>query len=331
MISITSDLGESFLPYDAQLVVELLSCESYQGVIVWATIQWSAGMRHLPIAVPIPKSRAASPLRLRVGARRGCTSDSFEALQDGTCHGIVSAWSATFTSTSRASNWVERRFAIETQSPLSIWEETGDSIARHIWDAGVSLACNLKILSSKINDLAMPMHAQHGRTSTRIIELGSGCGIVGLALSQAIENVDLVLTDLPDARTCIERNMQCLSMPTGSRVRFQELDWDENIPSDVLESEPPISLVVASDCIYNADSSPALVRTLACLARSGPKVYVVIAAKTRHDSERVFFSLMQTSGFIRSHAYSQILPGDIKEEKPELVQVDIFTLADTTL
>jgi hypothetical protein len=136
LITITSDLGDSFLPYDIQLAAELVACaESEEDVLVWRTVQWTGGMRSLPIAIPLPKSFQASSsrLRVRVGVEPKRRHDEYASLSEQDARGVLSAWSATFTPNVEAQRLVERRFMLPKGSISSIWEETGESIARHLW------------------------------------------------------------------------------------------------------------------------------------------------------------------------------------------------------
>lgn len=135
LITITSDLGDSFLPYDIQLAAELLVCaDSGQHVAVWTTVQWSAGMRTLPIALPLPNPQVSSSmLRVKVGVEPKKTHDDYQALSEQDARGVVSAWSPPFTSDAEPVKLVERRFKLANEPAISIWEETGESIARHLW------------------------------------------------------------------------------------------------------------------------------------------------------------------------------------------------------
>jgi hypothetical protein len=133
LITITSDLGDSFLPYDLNLSAELLSTSPREEVIVWRTVQWKAGMRNLPISLPISQSR---PIRVRVGVDAKAHKDDLEKLNSEDARGVVSAWSAPLDpmrSINQAERFVERRFAIGKGECLAVWEETGESIARHLW------------------------------------------------------------------------------------------------------------------------------------------------------------------------------------------------------
>lgn len=133
LITITSDLGDSFFPHDAELVAELLDCKD-ERILVWRTVAWAAGMRTLAVTLPLKKSYASIPLRLRIGTEHNVSFDTFQHFSQTDSQGIVSAWSAEFNAhgVKEAIKLVERRFSI-AQSILRIWEETGESIARHLW------------------------------------------------------------------------------------------------------------------------------------------------------------------------------------------------------
>jgi hypothetical protein len=136
LITITSDLGDSFLPYDVQLSAELLSSESTEAVVVWKTIQWSAGMRSLPVTFPLAKNRKSSGFRVKVGVEPKSTHDEYSKLsEEGTCS-VVSAWTSPFdpfATNDNAEKLVERRFRLSNGLDVTICEETGESIARHLW------------------------------------------------------------------------------------------------------------------------------------------------------------------------------------------------------
>lgn len=126
------------------------------------------------------------------------------------------------------------------------------------------------------------------------VELGAGCGIVGIAMATMLPNCDVLLTDLPEVEEIVTLNLKEASPQTSSHVHFQTLDWDEPPPN--LCSQP-IDLILVSDCTYNADSLPALVSVLDRLVRTSPEALVLVALKRRHESEAVFFDLMRTAAF----------------------------------
>jgi predicted nicotinamide N-methyase len=128
----------------------------------------------------------------------------------------------------------------------------------------------------------------------QVVELGAGCGIVGIALASMLPNCSVLLTDLPEVESIITRNIEEAQTAPQSSVGYQNLDWD-NPPDDLCNR--PIELILVSDCTYNADSLPALVNVLDRLVRTSPDAIILVALKRRHDSETVFFDLMGSAGF----------------------------------
>lgn len=141
-----------------------------------------------------------------------------------------------------------------------------------------------------------------------VLELGTGCGIVGISLAQIVPDCDVTLTDLPEAREIAQKNIDAMNPAMSSRATFVPLDWDEPLPKAVRERQH--DMIIISDCTYNPDSSPALVETLKALVTRSPKAIIVLAMKVRHDSESIFFDLMKKAGFVNATSTCQSLPRD---------------------
>lgn len=141
-----------------------------------------------------------------------------------------------------------------------------------------------------------------------VIELGCGCGVVGIALSQTIPDCDVLLTDLPEVDELVARNIEAASPAMSSHIEFAALDWEAPLPSTVQSRN--FDIIVAAECIYNTDSIPPLVKTLSALVQRSPKAVVVISTKFRHDSERLFHDLAAKAGLIESSSAKLPLPGE---------------------
>ncbi|KAH9860499.1 hypothetical protein J1614_011830 [Plenodomus biglobosus] len=322
LVTITSDLGDSFLPCHVQLSAELLAGESHDNekVLVWASVQWTQGMRSLPIRLPLPKSAiSSSSLRLKVGTASKSTCDDYQSLASQHSASVVSAWSAPFSQSLEAPRLAERRLQLAS-STLCVWEETGNSIARHLWDAGILLSCHVDELLSTESELAHALFPDKTRSGLRVLELGTGCGIVGISLVQTLEDTDVIVTDLAEAHEIVARNLNHVKTAARSSIQFQELDWDEALPSNLDHTTTAFDLVVAADCTYNADSSPAFVDTISRIVNKSPSTIVAVAMKMRHSSEVVFFDLMAKAAFTKVSTMSYPLPADTKaaEETVEL-------------
>lgn len=129
LITVTSDLGESFMLRDSPIIA-LVRLEDGT-VIARREFSWTAGMRSLPIEILVERRpNGGRPVTLQVSAN-GLSADN---LLLGPKSTILSVWSSPLTLNSEdVEDFVERRLDIGRGHHLSVWEETRDSIARHIW------------------------------------------------------------------------------------------------------------------------------------------------------------------------------------------------------
>jgi predicted nicotinamide N-methyase len=154
----------------------------------------------------------------------------------------------------------------------------------------------------------------------QVIELGSGCGIVGISLAQLIPDCEVICSDLPEAQEIAQRNIDGMNPAISSTVVFQSLDWEGPLPQVV--NDKVFDLILVADCTYNPDSSPALVDTFSNLVKRSPKSVILLSMKVRHQDELVFFDLMGKADFIGSSKISIPLPE--MEGEPEYVDIHVF-------
>ena len=127
-----------------------------------------------------------------------------------------------------------------------------------------------------------------------ILELGAGCGAVGIAMAKLIPGATVLMTDLPDAIPVIDMNLYNVNLEV-ERLQRRTLDWGDltqiaNLPGSIAHS---IDLVVVADCIYNTDSIPLLVGMLQGIVERWPTVRILVARKPRHSSEMLFYDMLQ--------------------------------------
>lgn len=137
LITITSDLGESFFDRDVLISASIISAAPDGEVYLRKAFTWKAGMRSLPISFKIEDSDIDWPARMLVNMRNVRIPDHFEKHYSGIdLPNIISASSDLLdlpNGKMEASKTLERKFTPLSERQLSIWEETGESIARHIW------------------------------------------------------------------------------------------------------------------------------------------------------------------------------------------------------
>jgi hypothetical protein len=186
LITIASDLGDTFLPCNVKLYVHLLPGKGNDCLQV-SDCQWrgEAGMRELPISIPYRGYPSKGPFRLRIGVQNQNSLDDLRQLsKTDSWRGVVSATSAEFSEKLQAEKLVERGFVggASGDARIMILEETGNSIARHLWDAGVATASMIGYRDLVKSDapLAEVLDNRGGKKHLRILELGAGCGIVSV-------------------------------------------------------------------------------------------------------------------------------------------------------
>lgn len=139
LITITSDLGDDFYFRDTVLTAEVLQ-ESGDPRLVLASKEfyWKMGMRVLKIELNVAPSKHNfyDSIILAISSTAGGTpvADDISHPRDGGLE-VITAYSPPFhpIDGENAEKFVQRRIMIDPSKTLRIWEETGESIARHIW------------------------------------------------------------------------------------------------------------------------------------------------------------------------------------------------------
>jgi Lysine methyltransferase len=162
-----------------------------------------------------------------------------------------------------------------------------------------------------------------GSGRTRVLELGAGCGIVGIALAQCFPNCVVQLTDLFESQELLCKNLDQATPAPASSLRCQVLEWN-NGAGAMTSLEGEVNLVVVSDCIYNADSCPELVRTMSQISSASPSVRLLVAVKRRHDSEDIFFDLMTDAGLRILEQTTINLPHEVVDLDAQSPKIELY-------
>lgn len=132
VITITTDLGDTFFPEDVELTSYLIDSKNTAKVLASTNIQWRNGIRSVNADIDVVNHPDINwPIRLYIHAK-GVTQSL--GLDPGDIPIIVQVYSDDIDlgNNREARRRVERVFG--TYGPyLEIWEETGESIARHVW------------------------------------------------------------------------------------------------------------------------------------------------------------------------------------------------------
>ncbi|KAG5108477.1 hypothetical protein JHK84_045384 [Glycine max] len=145
-----------------------------------------------------------------------------------------------------------------------------------MWDSGVVLG---KFLEHAVDSGMLVLQGK------KIVELGSGCGLVGCIAT--LLGSEVIVTDLPDRlrllRKNIETNMKHVSL-RGS-VTATELTWGEDPDPELIDPKP--DFVIGSDVVYSEGAVVDLLETLMQL--SGPNTTIFLAGELRNDAILEYF------------------------------------------
>lgn len=327
VVAVTTDLGDAFLAYNVTLHARIIDAAKSGEILCTVEAEWQAHSRAVRINLNVPPKFAN-----RLVAMHITTRETITALHCGKTPDVVDIWSSTFNlkSQTKVEPLVERRLQLLGRPAARMWEETGDSIARHIWcvvspalvipsaneHRDASLGCimyfNTCFDPSQTSSLPrlQKLLTNNMAQRLRILEVGAGCGLVGIALSQ-MRKCEVVLTDLKDAQDIMQTNIDSAVPASGSSLVRQVLEWGNGLNSG---DNARFDLVLVSDCIYNPDSSVLLARTLQEIAKHSPNLLVFIAFKRRHDADEIFFEHMEKTSLQLSEHARIILPHIMTEQ-----------------
>lgn len=318
VLTITTDLGDSFLSPDEPVPISVWFISS-KGPGIRLTpekeggtkLVWRAGMRVLKLELPItdeclremknmPSKKTAPKIHINAchGLLRTPQAEDLPFEKEGQ----VLAINARYPMSADEEPTFEafRDFALPGSGRLTVCEEIGESIDRHVWDAGV---ITMGLLSNMCHDsqnggfpdqkwnktplLEELLCSVTPENPLNIIELGCGVGILGLGLASALYKrtssswnpewpshspSNILLTDLTDAEEVAVRNIVSERQNRGSQhkentnvtTEFESLDWEDGKMRKFgpMAEARAWDLIIISDCTYNIDMLSALVGTI---------------------------------------------------------------------
>ncbi|KAG5361489.1 Protein-lysine N-methyltransferase EFM6 [Yarrowia sp. C11] len=135
----------------------------------------------------------------------------------------------------------------------------------------------------------------------RVLEIGSGTGLTGLAIAlseSAPENLKVWVTDQENMIPLMNQNIELNNLQ--DKVVAEVLDWGEELPS-FLEGQP-VDLVLAADCVYLESAFPLLEKTLIDLSNKDTKILMSYKKRRKADSRffksvKKHFTIVEISDF----------------------------------
>ncbi|KAK2861296.1 hypothetical protein FQN49_004350 [Arthroderma sp. PD_2] len=151
--------------------------------------------------------------------------------------------------------------------PLQLREDLKEGCGGQIWPAGVVLSKYM--IEKHASDL-------QGKT---ILELGSGSGLVGLAVAKGcVTDSPIYITDQMAMFALMQQNIE-LNGLNGS-VHAALLDWGD---AEAVRALPKAKVILAADCVYFEPAFPLLISTLETLLDKDTVCYFCFKKRRKAD------------------------------------------------
>ncbi|KAL2109911.1 hypothetical protein VUR80DRAFT_1842 [Thermomyces stellatus] len=161
------------------------------------------------------------------------------------------------------------------EPPLGLREDLSSGCGGQTWPAGMVLAKHM--LRYHREDLA----------KERILELGAGGGLVGLAVARGCATeAPLYVTDQVEMLSLMEHNIAENKLADKARARI--LNWGEPLDAEITSFKPTV--ILAADCVYFEPAFPLLLRTLTDLLQLNPSATIYFCFKKRRRADMQFLA-----------------------------------------
>ncbi|CAN8106250.1 unnamed protein product [Discula destructiva] len=160
-------------------------------------------------------------------------------------------------------------------APLKVHEDLTSGCGGQTWIAGLTLTRHM--LRYHRDDLR----------EARILEIGAGGGLVGLAVAKGCavsKSQPLYVTDQLEMLSLMEHNI-ALNEVKG-RVKPMVLNWGQPLPAEIVQLQPDV--ILAAECVYFEPAFPLLLQTLRDLLALCPAATVYFCFKKRRRADLHF-------------------------------------------
>ncbi|RKF58245.1 Protein-lysine N-methyltransferase EFM6 [Golovinomyces cichoracearum] len=159
------------------------------------------------------------------------------------------------------------------ETPLRLHEDLRTGCGGQIWPAGMVLARH------------MLRYQRNSLTQARILEIGAGGGLVGLAVAIGCQTSrPIYISDQENMIDLMRKNIAINDLE--SVVQELELNWGSELPAEIVEQRPDI--ILAADCVYLESSFPLLLTTLKDLLKLCEDGVIFFCFKKRRKADMRF-------------------------------------------
>ncbi|CAM9945424.1 unnamed protein product [Ectocarpus sp. 13 AM-2016] len=188
----------------------------------------------------------------------------------------------TTTSTSEV-----KEVELDGRGKLKLEVNWGVGIGGGLWSTGILLTEHLA-KHAALYDLVFK--------GKRVLELGSGTGLVGLAAARFGPPLEVVITDLESHVDICKRNVAAqddMGAQDLCSVRVEAFDWSSEVPEEL--GEVPFDVILATDVAYYENLYAPFVQAL---ERTAGEHTLVLLGVTKTDTGPAFFDALDKAGFV---------------------------------
>jgi len=162
--------------------------------------------------------------------------------------------------------------------PLRLHEDLANGCGGQTWPAGFVLGKHM--LRYHRTDLQ----------DARILELGAGGGLVGLAVARGCAvDQPLYVTDQLEMFELMGKNIGLNGLE--GKVKAAILNWGEALSQEIIDLKP--NVILAADCVYFEPAFPLLLATMTDLLALCPSATIYFCFKKRRRADMHFLKKAQ--------------------------------------
>ena len=215
-------------------------------------------------------------------------------------------------------SFVFQGHVIEAIQNTDVVIDASKNTAYKLWDGAFLLARYLE------NTAVFPDGFWRGK---RCIELGSGCGLVGIVAW--LLGADVTLTDLPTAlahtERCLAHNLSRVIAKNPAFairencIRVKAHTWGKIVCDESNEPVPHFDYIFGSDVVYQPSLTSDLLSTLKYF--SDVETRILISYKQRGLGEEIFFDEIKKHGFVSNEVSHNFHPPDFKNSDYKIFNI----------
>lgn len=165
---------------------------------------------------------------------------------------------------------------------------------------------------------SLALSRPHLFAGARVMELGCGCGLTGIALARA-RRASLCLTDGNAAAVSLTRlNLELNGCLDDDSCFVQELAWESL--TEKVAAGFGAEVIISADTIYDPDAIPALISALSALLRPpSARVAYVFVIPRQPSSLHLFLSQAAAAGLTPQDRTEEMRGDDASSATPRIV------------